>query len=164
MPLSLPQFPVFVAHNIKKFHAQSSVLRLVFDCSRVQTEQLFCPQRCNRPFCLGRVSEYTPVAKNPAPCCDQNWLIPSARANSSSRTATLVRRSGSARENPKERSSFSVLLCLKFTQPDRGNCGAWGGSPRKEVHALALSLHSPSLDRTGAGWNTVLLNSCSFRL
>ncbi len=38
-------------------------MRSGFDCLRGRTEQLFCPQRRCRPFWLGRVPEYTPVAK-----------------------------------------------------------------------------------------------------
>ena len=40
-------------------------MRPVFDCLRVQTKQLFCPQRRCRTFCLGRVPEYTPIGKKP---------------------------------------------------------------------------------------------------
>ena len=44
-------------------YGYGKVLRTVFYCLRVRTEQLFCPQRRCRTFCLGRVSEYTPVGK-----------------------------------------------------------------------------------------------------
>ena len=46
-----------------KLYGYGSVLRTVFYCLRVRTEQLFCPQRRCRTFCLGRVPEYTPVGK-----------------------------------------------------------------------------------------------------
>ena len=46
-------------------YGYGSVLRPVFDCLRVQTEQLFCPQPRCRTFCLGRVPEYTPIGKKP---------------------------------------------------------------------------------------------------
>ena len=48
-----------------KLYGQSSLLRPVFDCLCACTEQLFCPQRRCRTFCLGRVPEYTPVGKKP---------------------------------------------------------------------------------------------------
>ena len=48
-----------------KFYGYGSILRPVFDCLRVPTQQLFCPQRPCRTFCLGRVPEYTPIGKKP---------------------------------------------------------------------------------------------------
>ena len=84
-------------------------------------------------FVLGEYRSTRPASKSPVPCCEQNWLIPSVRSNSSSRTATHVRRLGSARENRKELSSLSVLLCLKRVKPDRENCGGLGDSFRQEA-------------------------------
>ena len=95
-------------------------------------------------FALGEYRSTRPSPKSPAPCCDQNWLIPSARANSSSRTAALVRRLGSARENRKELSSLSVLLCLKRAKPDRENCGGLGGvTPPSGDSKGPASMHGP---------------------
>ena len=93
----------------------------MFDCLRVQAEQLFCPQRRCRTFCLGRVLEYTPVGKKSCAL-----LRPKLAYSIRPRKQQQPHRCACAAF--RERKAKHALLCLFFNAAelvclkDRADC------------------------------------------
>ena len=91
-------------------------------------------------FALGEYRSTRPSAKSPAPCCGQNWLIPSTRANSSSRTALLVRRIESARQN-----DLHLRVCHSHSMN-------LAGGQRRTVELKRVMANSPSFGCSEPKW------------
>ena len=132
--------------NGMKEYWQSSVLRLVFDCSRRQTEQLFCPQRRCRIFCLGRVPEYTPVAKKSGAL-----LRPKLAYSAHPRKQQQPHRCACAafrerKRKPKELSSLCRVTLPKAHEPDKKLAGP--GVAAQEKKFMRLPWFSPQGNRT----------------
>ena len=94
-------------------------MRTDFDCLRMQTEQLFYPQRRCRPFCLGRVPEYTPVAKKYGALLRIKlaYSIRLRKQQQPQRFAFAAFRE--RKRQPEELVTFVVLGFLRFTESER---------------------------------------------
>ena len=123
-----------------KFYGYGSILRPVFDCLRVRRQQLFCPQRRCRTFCLGRVPEYTPCGKKPCALLRTKWAysIRPRKQQQPHRCACAAFKE--RKKKPKVLSKFAVLVCLRFTIPDRKRMGAGAAAPEKKFMCLPGAL------------------------
>ena len=125
-----------------KEYRQSSVLRPVFDCLRVQTEQLFCPQRRCRTFCLGRVPEYTPFGKKLCALLRSKLAYSiHPRQQQQHRCACAAFRERK-RKTQRTLKSFSVTL-PKAHEPDKKLAGPGVAAPGKKFMRLPCAHRAP---------------------
>ena len=134
-----------VQGNRMKEYRQSSVLRPVFDCLRVRTEQLFCPQRRCRTFYLGRVPEYTPFGKKLCALL-RSKLAYSAHPRQQQQPHRCACAAFRERKRKPQRTLKSLpCYFAKAHEPDKKLAGPGGTAPEKKFMRLPCPCVEKSL-------------------